>query len=119
MLSYVLLAAYCTAGVAYLWVALSAQRRSSRDTRGFLGHRLPDHVREDDTLRRRAHELITFWCFGAGVLSLAPVLPLYRVADDGDLDMTALVILAGYTLVVSTVGRYPFEKIKKLAPEES
>ncbi|MEU0160324.1 hypothetical protein ABZ154_16160 [Streptomyces sp. NPDC006261] len=81
------------------------------------GYEVPAEVKSDPALRGRANSLVAFWCTGAAMLSLAPVVALGSVIlGDGDTSVStwALVVFAAYGLVVVMVGAYPFEKIKHL-----
>lgn len=84
----------------------------------FAGYEVPAAVRSDPALRKRADDLVAFWCTGAAVLGFAPLVPLGSVLLSGggaSVSTWGLVALAAYALVVVTVGGYPFEKIKQLA----
>ena len=116
MVALFLLFGYTVLAVVFLMLATIGYRGTASDR--FLGFEIPDHVRDDPALLTRAHHLVAFWCTGAAALSAAPLLPLYRVTIDThatDLDLPSLAVLAAYTLAISVIGGYPFEKIKRLA----
>ncbi|WP_097867803.1 hypothetical protein [Streptomyces sp. rh34] len=82
-----------------------------------VGYEVPAEVKSDPALRNRANSLVAFWCTGAAILSLAPLVALgSAVLGDGGTSVSTwgLVAFAAYGLVVVTVGAYPFEKIKQL-----
>jgi hypothetical protein len=84
---------------------------------GRAGYDVPERVKRDPELRRTADRLVAFWCTGAAVLSLAPLVPVgYVTAQDGEkaIPTWGLGVIALYAIVVVTVGTYPFEKIKRL-----
>ncbi|MBV7248430.1 MULTISPECIES: hypothetical protein [Streptomyces] len=87
-----------------------------------VGYEIPAEVTSDPKLRSRANSLVAFWCTGAAILSLAPLVVIGSAAlRDGGTSVSTwgLVAFAAYGLVVVTVGAYPFEKIKQLgAPAE-
>jgi hypothetical protein len=84
---------------------------------GRAGYDVPERVKRDPELRRAADRLVAFWCTGAAVLSLAPLVPVgYVMLRGGDkaIPTWGLGVIALYAIVVATVGTYPFEKIKRL-----
>ncbi|MEV5463098.1 hypothetical protein [Streptomyces sp. NPDC002788] len=81
------------------------------------GYEVPAEVKSDPRLRKRANDLVAFWCTGAAVLSFAPLGPIGTVIMSGGgrtVGTWGLVVLALYGLAVVIVGAYPFEKIKSL-----
>jgi hypothetical protein len=81
------------------------------------GYEVPAPVKSDPGLRKRANDLVAFWCTGAAVLSFAPLVPIGTVIMSGggrSVGTWGLVVFAVYGLGVVTVGAYPFEKIKSL-----
>ncbi|WP_314036490.1 hypothetical protein [Dietzia sp. CH92] len=81
------------------------------------GYRVPDRVRRDPDASRRANSLVATWCLLAAGLALAPavaVVPL--LASDFRLEVSTgfLAATAAYGLIVATIARYPFERIKRL-----
>ncbi|MCX4652188.1 MULTISPECIES: hypothetical protein [Streptomyces] len=84
---------------------------------GSVGYEVPAAVKSDPALRKRANDLVAFWCTGAAILSFAPLVPLGSVILSGGgkaVSTWGLVAFAAYGLVIATVGGYPFEKIKQL-----
>ncbi|MFE6699950.1 hypothetical protein [Streptomyces sp. NPDC057718] len=84
---------------------------------GAAGYEVPAAVKADPALRKRANDLVAFWCTGAAILSFAPLVPLGSVILSGggkSVSTWGLVAFAAYGLVIATVGGYPFEKIKQL-----
>ncbi|MEU8570287.1 hypothetical protein AB0C51_18390 [Streptomyces pathocidini] len=82
-----------------------------------VGYDVPAEVKADAVLRERANRLVAFWCTGAAVLSVAPLVPLGAVmlSDGGkSVSTRGLVVFALYAMAVVSVGSYPFEKIKHL-----
>lgn len=83
-----------------------------------LGYSVPERARTDPELRAKANKLVKNWCLLGAVLCVAPALALLPVLLSGEVrGPISLPVLAGwaaYTFIVSIVGRYPFEKIKKL-----
>lgn len=107
---------FLLAAAAGLLAARTGHRGEVCD--GRLGYAVPEHVKRDPELRRTADRLVAFWCTGAAVLCLAPLVPVgYVMAQDGEkaIPTWGLGVFALYSLVVVTVGTYPFEKIKRLA----
>lgn len=101
--------------VASAWVACLGYRGRICDPA--YGDRIPERVRTDPQLVRRANALVRHWCTGAAVLSLAPLPPLVSVllSDGGrSLSLWGLLVYAGYGMVVVVIGSYPFEKIRHL-----
>ena len=85
------------------------------------GPRVPERVRSDPALRRRANELVAFWCLGAAILALAPLVPLGQVVLSGgakSVPTAGLMIFAAYGTAVVALAAYPFERIKRLGREE-
>ncbi|MBD0840458.1 hypothetical protein [Streptomyces sp. TRM68416] len=85
-----------------------------------LGYDVPAEVKADPALRKRANHLVAFWCTGAAVLSLAPLVPIGSVVLSGggkSVSTWGLAVFALYGMVVVIVGAYPFEKIKHLADD--
>lgn len=81
------------------------------------GYKVPARVQSDPELRRRANDLVAFWCTGAAALSFAALVPVGTVILRGgasSISTGGLVILALYGTTVVIVGAYPFEKIKSL-----
>ncbi|MFE9022411.1 hypothetical protein ACFYNL_28145 [Streptomyces sp. NPDC007808] len=81
------------------------------------GYDVPAQVKADPELRKRANDLVAFWCTGAAVLGFAPLVPIGTVLMSGggrSVGTRGLVVLALYGLAVVIVGAYPFEKIKSL-----
>lgn len=81
------------------------------------GYPVADHVRRDPESRRRANSLVATWCLLAAGLALAPaiaVIPL--MASDFHIEVSTgfLAVTAAYGLVVATVARYPFERIRRM-----
>ncbi|MGQ4729820.1 hypothetical protein ACUN3E_19365 [Streptomyces sp. Ju416(a)] len=102
-------------GVASSLAALAGYRGTVCDRS--VGYEVPAEVTSDPALRRRANSLVAFWCTGAAILSLAPLVALGSAAlRDGATSVSTwgLVAFAAYGLVVVTVGAYPFEKVKQL-----
>lgn len=82
-----------------------------------VGYDVPEQVKYAPELRERANGLVAFWCTGAAILSLAPLVPIGQVIlSDGGTSVSTwgLVAFALYGMAVVIVGRYPFEKIKQL-----
>ncbi|WP_240967531.1 hypothetical protein [Streptomyces composti] len=74
-------------------------------------------MKADPRLRKRANELVAFWCTGAAALSFAALVPVGTVVlrgAGGAISTWGLVVSAGYGMAVVTVGACPFEKIKHL-----
>ncbi|RFU86130.1 hypothetical protein DY218_13450 [Streptomyces triticagri] len=81
------------------------------------GYEVPAEVKYDPALRKRANDLVAFWCTGASALGFAPLVPIGSVLLSGggkSVSTWGLAAFALYGLVVATVGIYPFEKIKQL-----
>ncbi len=60
---------------------------------------------------------MAFWCTGAAILGLAPLVPLGTVILSGggrSVSTSGLAAFAAYALVIAVVGGYPFEKIRQL-----
>jgi hypothetical protein len=81
------------------------------------GYKVPRKVRESPDLSRVANTLVARWCTVAAVLSLIPAAALisstlseYQIP----LPTWKLATAAAYSLVVTLVGRYPFERISRL-----
>ena len=88
-------------------------RRGQVCQRG-VGYTVPAAVEADPVLNAQANRLVATWGTVTAVLA---ALPLAAVAVNGihrDLPLRALVALAGYGLVCTCVGSYPFERIKRL-----
>ncbi|MEU5324889.1 hypothetical protein [Streptomyces parvus] len=84
---------------------------------GAVGYEVPAAVKADPALRKRANDLVAFWCTGVAVLGAAPLVPLGVVVLSGGgkaISTWGLVAFAGYALIIGIVGGYPFEKIKQL-----
>ncbi|MCC8481179.1 hypothetical protein [Streptomyces parvus] len=74
-------------------------------------------MKADPALRKRANDLVAFWCTGVAVLGAAPLVPPGIVVLSGGgktISAWGLVAFAGYALTIGIVGGYPFEKIKQL-----
>lgn len=116
-MAYVLI--FCCFMVLGAVSALAARTGYSGDVcRRSAGYEVPDAVQRDPALRQRANRLVAFWCTGAAVLSLAPLVPagLVIMSDGGrSVSTPGLLAFAGYAFAVVVVCRYPFEKIKHLA----
>ncbi|OSC74661.1 hypothetical protein LEL86_08130 [Streptomyces sp. WA6-1-16] len=102
-------------GIASSLAARSGYRGTVCDRS--VGYGIPAEVASDPALRSRANSLVAFWCTGAAILSLAPLVALgSAVLRNGGTSVSTggLVAFAAYGLVVVTVGAYPFETIKQL-----
>ncbi|WP_432194455.1 hypothetical protein [Streptomyces sp. bgisy027] len=85
-----------------------------------VGYDVPAEVKADPVLRKRADQLVAFWCTGAAVLSLAPLVPIGSVIMSGggkSVSTWGLLVFALYGMAVVIVGAYPFEKIKHLGSD--
>ncbi|WP_189035749.1 hypothetical protein [Streptomyces daqingensis] len=106
---------FALAAVAGLLAARAGYRGKVCD--GRAGYDVPERVKRDPELRREADRLVAFWCTGAAVLSVAPLVPVGDVllhGGDKSIPTWGLLVLALYGLVVVTVGAYPYEKIKHM-----
>ncbi|CAH9414746.1 hypothetical protein [Streptomyces globisporus] len=84
---------------------------------GAAGCEVPAAVKADPALRKRANDLVAFWCTGVAVLGAAPLVPLGIVILSGGgkaISTRGLAAFAGYALIIGIVGGYPFEEIKQL-----
>ncbi|MEU8852016.1 hypothetical protein AB0C70_38655 [Streptomyces sp. NPDC048564] len=82
-----------------------------------VGYDVPAEVKSDPALRKRADQLVAFWCTGAAVLSVAPLVPIGSVILSGggkSVSTWGLVVFTLYGMAVVIAGAYPFEKIKHL-----
>ncbi|GAB2687818.1 hypothetical protein [Thalassiella azotivora] len=115
MSTLVVLCVFVLMGVATLLAAVTGYR-GHVCTPG-VGYSVPPDVRHDPELCRRANELVAFWCTGATIMSLPPVvLVLLATGGGGDdgLTLPMLIFLAAYGTVVTCIALHPFEKIKHL-----
>ncbi|GLW51966.1 hypothetical protein Stsp02_76260 [Streptomyces sp. NBRC 14336] len=109
---------FCVLGVAALLAAGVGYRGEVCDRS--VGYEVPAEVKADPLLRKRASQLVAFWCTGAAVLSAAPLVPIGSVVLSGggkSISTWGLAIFALYGMAVVIVGAYPFEKIKHLADD--
>ncbi|MEU2855515.1 hypothetical protein [Streptomyces syringium] len=112
---YFALAAFLVLGLVSLLAAVTGYRGQVCDRH--QGYEVPRTVMEDRELTAKANELIAFWCTGAAVLSVPPLVPMIgMLLKDGDpsLSAGALLAMAGYGSVIVVVCRYPFEKIRRM-----
>ncbi|NUV78982.1 hypothetical protein [Streptomyces sp. CAI-155] len=106
----------------FLLLGLAGSLAARTGYRGKVGDRTtgydaPAAVRSDPVLRQRANDLVAFWCTGAAILGLAPLVPLGTVILSGggrSVSTSGLAAFAAYALVIAVVGGYPFEKIRQL-----
>lgn len=101
-------------------LAARAGRRGRVCQRGW-DSRVPERVRSDPALCRRANELVAFWCLGAATLAFAPLVPLGQVllsGGDKAISTAGLLVFAGYGMAVVALAAYPFERIKRLGRQE-
>ncbi|MFC8245453.1 hypothetical protein [Streptomyces chartreusis] len=109
---------FCVLGVASLLAARVGYRGEVCNRS--VGYDVPADVKADPALRKRANQLVAFWCTGAAVLSVAPLVPIGSVILSGggkSVSTWGLVVFALYGMAVVIVGAYPFEKIKHLGGE--
>lgn len=81
------------------------------------GYQVPGRVRDNPVLAHRANRLVATWCLLASGLALAPTIAMVpTMASDFDVVMSVrfLAVTAVYGVVVASVGRYPFERIRRL-----
>lgn len=81
------------------------------------GYRVPDRVRNNPVLAHRANRLVATWCLLASGLALAPAMAMFpAMASDFHVEMSVrfLAVTAVYGVVVASVGRYTFERIRRL-----
>lgn len=114
--------AYLFLFVCFLLLGLAGSLAARTGYRGEVcdrstGYEVPAAVKADPALRKRANDLVAFWCTGAAILGLAPLVPLGTVVLSGggrSVSTWGLAAFAAYALVIAVVGGYPFEKIKHL-----
>ncbi|MFI0739230.1 hypothetical protein ACH4PU_14230 [Streptomyces sp. NPDC021100] len=112
---YLALAGFLVLGLVSLLAAVTGYRGRACDRH--QGYEVPRAVLEDRELSAKANGLIAFWCTGAAVLSVPPLVPLAGMLlreEDPSLPVGALLALAGYGFVVVVVCRYPFERIRRM-----
>lgn len=115
-MGYVVMFCCCAVASAASLLAARTGRRGEVCDRA-VGYEVPARVAAAPELNQRANQLVAHWCTAAGMLSAAPLVPLAVViASDGSRGVPTwgLLVFVAYGLVVSTVGRYPFEKIKRM-----
>ena len=81
------------------------------------GYRVPDRVRDNPVLSHRANQLVATWCLLASGLALAPAIAMFpAIASDFHIEMSSrlLAVTAVYGVAVAAIGRYPFERIRRL-----
>lgn len=81
------------------------------------GYRVPDRVRTEPDLSRRANQLVATWCLLASGLAVAPSLALVpALLSDFRIEPSTqfLLVTAAYGVAVGAVARYPFERIRRL-----
>lgn len=111
-----LLALICSAAFASLvHAALKGYRGTATSRTDGYGEHLPDHVITDPVRRGRLNRMVFRWCASAALLYLPPLGYLVYVLFDGNREMplSVLIGLAVYGLIVSSIGRYPFERLKQ------
>ncbi|MFD4633746.1 hypothetical protein ACFVYR_32040 [Streptomyces sp. NPDC058284] len=72
---------FCVLGVASLLAARVGYRGEACDRA--TGYDVPAAVAADPALSRRANQLLAFWCTGAALLSVAPLVPIGSVILSG------------------------------------
>ncbi|NLU83531.1 hypothetical protein [Rhodococcus sp. HNM0569] len=80
------------------------------------GYRTPARVRDDPELARAANRLVAHWCAVSSVMALVPAFTFLAQdlsAFSTDPSTRMLVATAGYALVVTAVGGYPFARIRR------
>jgi hypothetical protein len=105
-------------GLAAMWLASLGYRDKICDVNP--GQDIGERVRTDPELRAKANQLVAFWCTGTAVLSVPPLIPLYRLVQDGQdnvVSTVGLVTLGAYGFVLVCMGQYPFQKIKQYDQE--
>lgn len=84
------------------------------------GYNVPEHVRKDPALEKKANDIVAFWCTGASIMALPPVIVLPTTLSTGaSPSLPALVVLAAYGLATGLIARYPFERISRLTPDQT
>jgi hypothetical protein len=113
MAYYALFIGFALLGIAALLAAIVGYRGEVCDR--FKGYEVPARVQRDPELRKKSNDLVAFWCTGVAVLSVPPLVPIYRVirSGTGDVSLWVLAALAAYGLVLGFMSSYPFDKIKK------
>ncbi|GAA0435762.1 hypothetical protein [Streptomyces luteireticuli] len=112
---YVLSIGFVLLGLVSLLAAVTGRRGLVCDRR--RGYEVPAAVAADPELTRKANALVASWCARAAMLSVPPLVPLgfaMRADEQQPLSLTALLALAGYGFLIVVMGRYPFERIKRM-----
>lgn len=82
-----------------------------------MGYSVPDRVRNDPALARKANQSVTTWCLFAAGLALAPavaVIPAIVSDFYTEISLPFLVVNAIYAALVSSIAWYPFDRISRL-----
>ncbi|MGW8379297.1 hypothetical protein [Streptomyces sp. ODS28] len=115
-MAYFTVVCFSVLGAVSLLAAVTGYRGQACDRH--RGYEVPERVRADAALRKRANETVAFWCTGAAVLSVPPLVPSAGAILRGDggssWSLGALAALAAYGFLVVVLSRYPFEKIKHM-----
>lgn len=119
-MGYVIIAVvFIVAGLGFLVAAITGYR--GRVSERGIGYKVPARVAMDPILLRKANELVAFWCLGAAILSVLPLVYLYAIRGQGTdaIPTGHLVGLAVYGFILSCMAAYPIEKIQHLDSESS
>ncbi len=110
--------AACFGALAVLTLIAASTGRRGLVCDAERGYPVPAHVADDPHLTERANRSVAFWCGGASLLSLAPLVPLMPMLGTDatqTLPPPSVAVLAAYGLAVVAVGRMPFILIKRYA----
>jgi hypothetical protein len=115
----IIMASFIIAGLASLAAAITGYRGKVCE-RG-IGYELPARVAMDQALAKQANDLVAFWCLGAAILSVLPLIYLYAIRGQGA-EAIPTIHLVGFTFygfILICMATYPFEKIKRLGEGSS
>ncbi|RLU81367.1 hypothetical protein CTZ27_33070 [Streptomyces griseocarneus] len=114
-MAFLMFTGFVLLGLVSLLAAVTGRRGHVCDRN--RGYRVPAAVAADPRLAKKANDLVAFWCTGAAFLSVPPLIPLLlRLTGDGreDFSVPVLLAIAAYGFLVVVIGRYPFEKIRRM-----